>query len=488
MANINLPKEGDFPWDLNPAITAINAEAEATTNLVTTGRLSEDHISSEIAGVVNTVAIPSAQKGANNGVASLDGSGDVPYEQLPPALAPAPLLNTFVTPGQKDSDPTVGGKKVQKLTANMWLQGLNILGNNTGLAPDPRQPLQVNNVIDGSTLTNTTYLGNKVAFVNNGVFKGGFTAEAGWGALDPAALFGIVNFMKTGGSAGDLDGINAFYAQTSEAHLYTPGATLGTFIGLETVANVEASAVGATVTNAYGIFARVPVDNVGGVIQNAYGVYIEAPPTASGWSLRAKGLAQFDGRTMFTGTTPSTSGAAVAPGAYLGRDTGSGSTLELSNGTTNIQVANSLANQLEVRLAGTRVMMSVTTGGQLNLDGSGSFGRGSQASLPGTQAATKGAYIGRSAGGTVGIELGDGTNSFRVVNTGSNEIAFERTGITQLGKFNSSGDFFITKGLSFAPTTQTTAPSAGAGAALPATPAGYADITINGTLRKIAYY
>lgn len=37
-------------------------------------------------------------------------------------------------------------------------------------------------------------------------------------------------------------------------------------------------------------------------------------------------------------------------------------------------------------------------------------------------------------------------------------------------------------------TTSTTAPSAGAGAALPATPAGYATIYINGVERKIAYY
>lgn len=88
MATINLPNEGDFPWDLNPAITAINSEVEATTNLVTEGRLSEDHISSEIAGVVNTVAIPSTQKGSANGVAELDGSGDVPYAQLPAALSP----------------------------------------------------------------------------------------------------------------------------------------------------------------------------------------------------------------------------------------------------------------------------------------------------------------------------------------------------------------------------------------------------------------
>lgn len=95
MATFNLPNEGDFPWDLNPAITAINSEVEATTTLVTEGRLSEDHISGEIAGVVNTVAIPSTQKGAVNGVAPLDSSGDVPYAQLPDALSPSGVSNTI---------------------------------------------------------------------------------------------------------------------------------------------------------------------------------------------------------------------------------------------------------------------------------------------------------------------------------------------------------------------------------------------------------
>ncbi|SDJ08199.1 hypothetical protein SAMN05444157_1640 [Frankineae bacterium MT45] len=42
--------------------------------------------------------------------------------------------------------------------------------------------------------------------------------------------------------------------------------------------------------------------------------------------------------------------------------------------------------------------------------------------------------------------------------------------------------------LSFAPTTVTTAPGAGGAAALPATPAGYMTVTVNGTARQIAYY
>lgn len=42
--------------------------------------------------------------------------------------------------------------------------------------------------------------------------------------------------------------------------------------------------------------------------------------------------------------------------------------------------------------------------------------------------------------------------------------------------------------LSIAPATSTTAPAAGGAGALPATPAGYATVTINGTARKIPYY
>lgn len=37
-------------------------------------------------------------------------------------------------------------------------------------------------------------------------------------------------------------------------------------------------------------------------------------------------------------------------------------------------------------------------------------------------------------------------------------------------------------------TTTTIAPAAGGAGALPATPAGYVNVVINGTTRKIAYY
>lgn len=51
-----------------------------------------------------------------------------------------------------------------------------------------------------------------------------------------------------------------------------------------------------------------------------------------------------------------------------------------------------------------------------------------------------------------------------------------------------SGNLTAGAGLSFTPATTTTAPSAGGAGALPATPTGYATVTIGGTARKIAYY
>lgn len=49
MATFTLPNQGDEPWDLNPAINAINDEVEQTTDLVTTGRLSASSLSSSFA-------------------------------------------------------------------------------------------------------------------------------------------------------------------------------------------------------------------------------------------------------------------------------------------------------------------------------------------------------------------------------------------------------------------------------------------------------
>ncbi|MCS6565604.1 hypothetical protein NYS48_09790 [Curtobacterium flaccumfaciens pv. flaccumfaciens] len=393
-----------------------------------------------------------------------------------------------VTAAQKPSDPTIGGKQVQKVQANTWFQGLNVFGNNTGLAPDPRQPTQFNVVIDGSTLDRTTYGTNKTGFVNNIGFKGGYDAESATpGLADPRAIFGEVVFTYTGKTAGDLSGIDAYYAQTSEAHMYTPGAQLGTMIGLETSIGAHDSAVGAKITNAYGLFARGPSDDVGDVITNAYSAYFEAPRGGTNrWAIRSAGKAQFDAQAFFAGPVPQ-SGTAT-PGTYIGRDSGSGSTIDFVNGTTDIQIGNSLSNQFEVRLAGTRVLMALTQAGQMNMDGTAVFGRGTVTPVPASQGIAKGAYLGRASNGTVGLDLSDGTNTVRVANDGSGNIVFQKSGVATLATINSSGDFIAGKGLAFSPTTQTTAPVAGGASALPTTPAGYAQVTIGGTPRWMPYY
>ncbi|MFF2296850.1 hypothetical protein [Arthrobacter sp. NPDC058127] len=281
------------------------------------------------------IYVPVAEIGAPSGVAALDAAAKIPTSQLPDLSA------ITVTRTASSNDKTIGGRPVQQVTGNKWFQGLNVFGNNTGLAADPRQPTQFNVVIDGRTLDNTTYGGNKVGFVNNIIFKGGFANEAGYGVADPTVIFGEVVFMKTGNQVGDLAGVTAVYAQTSEAHLYTPGATLGTFMGLETVANVEASAIGATVTNAYGHYARGPVDNVGGAIINAYAAYFEAPTGGvNKWSARFKGLAQFDGPAFFAGLTPGISGAGVADGVYAGKRSNGTVGIEMSQNGTNFAIAN----------------------------------------------------------------------------------------------------------------------------------------------------
>lgn len=66
----------------------------------------------------------------------------------------------------------------------------------------------------------------------------------------------------------------------------------------------------------------------------------------------------------------------------------------------------------------------------------------------------------------------------------ANDIVVENaTGLVTLGATARSG-----VRVGFRTDVQMTAPSAGGGAALPATPAGYAQIEINGTVRRIAYY
>lgn len=382
--------------------TRITVRRDTLANFMSAGTVPAN---GEPIGVTDSTGKPTAYK-IGDGVRTVD--------QLPTLSNDTGTLDgRYLSNVQKTTDPVIGGKQVQKVEANTWMHGLNVFGNNDGMAPDPRQPHQVNVIIDGDVLdaTTGTYGSNKTGMVSNIGFKGGFSGEANRGVADPAAIFGEVIFSYTGTAAGDLDGINAYYAQTSEAHMYTPGAQLGTMIGLETSIGAHASAVGAKITNAYGLFARGPSDDVGNVITNAYSGYFEAPTGGiNRWSIYSAGKAQFAGQAFFSGTVPQSAGA--QPGTYIGRDNGAGSAIDFCNGTSDIQIGNSLSNQFEVREANTSVMLSVTRAGYLSANG----------------------------------------------------------------------------GFAFKPTTQTTAPSAGVGTALPATPAGYAQVSINGTNRWMPYY
>ncbi len=65
------------------------------------------------------------------------------------------------------------------------------------------------------------------------------------------------------------------------------------------------------------------------------------------------------------------------------------------------------------------------------------------------------------------------------------------SGTTLIGSATDDGSgnkLQVNTGISIAPATTTTAPAAGGAGALPATPTGYANITIGGTVRKMAYY
>lgn len=339
------------------------------------------------------------------------------------------------------ADVTHGNVAVQEITGNKWFKGRFVQGNNTGLAGDPRQPFQVNNVIDGSTLDGSTFLGDKVGVVLDTTFKGGFSGEAGFGVADPGYLFGTGIFTKTGSTASDLAGITNIEAGFSEAHLYTPSAALTNLIGFQTVANVESTATAATVTNAYGLYARGPVDNVGGVITNAYAVYAEAPTGGAAgkkWALYCAGMAQFNG------ATPNTSGAGAPAGAYLGIASNSTIGLELSNGTNNFRIANDIAGHLNFEAAGSAVLTQMDTTGGWNMTGRVFAGSGtSGTNTPNTQASAKGAYLGRAASGTVALELADGTTTMRVANDSAGALTFEKAGVSVIAKAHNSGSFIV---------------------------------------------
>lgn len=105
MASFTLPNQGDEPWDLNPAITAINDEVEETTDLVTNGRLSPSSLSGAFAtaaqGEKADAALPTSQKGAVDGVATLDGGGRLTEGQVPERLSDSVRAASLIEPSMR---------------------------------------------------------------------------------------------------------------------------------------------------------------------------------------------------------------------------------------------------------------------------------------------------------------------------------------------------------------------------------------------------
>lgn len=82
----------------------------------------------------------------------------------------------------------------------------------------------------------------------------------------------------------------------------------------------------------------------------------------------------------------------------------------------------------------------------------------------------------------------DASKSFRVTDSAGDLQILNKAFSAVIMTLTDAGALTVTGGLAFAPATTTTAPGAGGAGALPATPLGYATVTINGTARKVAYY
>lgn len=363
---------------------------------------------------------------------------------------------TYVSLAPSPADITIGNRPLQVVSGNKKFSGLVVFGNNPGLlAADPRQPFQVNNVIDGSTLDGTTFGSDKVGFVLDVTFKGGFSAEAGFGVADPAFLFGADDFIITGTAAGDLAGISDLFARISEAHLRTPAASLAHLTGIQGQANVDAA---ATISGgAYAVKGIAAVTVTGATVGDLFSVYAQAPTVAGGSTVtRARALFA-DGMSQFTGDLANSSGSgAPSKGAYLGI-AGSGAVgLELSNGVNsdNFSISNDQGGNVSFALAGTAVLATISKTGKIGTPGSVSAGTSATgtnvAATPNAQGAAKGAYLGRNSGGTVGVELADGTTSFRLANDSAGSIVLEKSGVAVLGKWNGSGDYTTTGHVSVA--------------------------------------
>lgn len=258
-----------------------------------------------------------------------------------------------------------------------------------GTEAAPRIPFAVTQVIDGSTLT-TDGLGNKVGSQLNVIFQGGFSAEAGYGAPDPGFLFGANDFFLTGTSAGAVAGVSDFWGRLSEVHLRTPGASINNTYGLIGESNIDASAVGASITGwMVSIKGGAPVNNAGITVANAATLHLSSPaPSAAtnAYTIYANGT----GANFFGGKITADNGLQVngglggfkvnaatlndqgaAVGVYAGVNSGDPA-VELANGTSNWRIDNSVGTLRFLR-AGVSSDMELSSGGHLKTKGGVGF-------------------------------------------------------------------------------------------------------------------
>lgn len=425
--------------------------------------------------------IPIAEKGSPSGVAGLDGGAKILPSQLPDlsatildevvapiAAAVAPKLDSATaatTYSTLATTQTITGSKSFHGSVEGGGTGLLVGGAAAGATGDPvvfmrypsinrqvqvrdemyvrtrfgvgaspsqRIPINLTVNMNGSLLTKANNA-DKVALCNTVTFSGDFSNEATWGMSSASFVFGANDFITTGSTAGDLTGIFSIYGRLSEVHIYSPGRSLTQVIALQAEAHVEASARATNVTSLMGLQVKAPRNEGGGVVTTAYGIKVESPTTgATNYAINVSGSAE----SYFGGKIRSTA-------------------LEVQTGAAKFTGA---------------------TGAN-------------------AQGAAAGAYIGINSG-NYGISLADGVNTW-VIDNNAGTLRFMKAGVSQLAALDINGKYTAAKltttsntadALSITTPTQTTAPAAGGGAALPATPAGYTQITIGGTARWIPYY
>lgn len=303
-----------------------------------------------------------------------------------------------------------------------------------GGGPSLRRPVNGSVTIDGATAK--ALPGDKVAYSFAATIKGGFSGDTGG---TPTFAWGANDFIRTGSTSGDVAGIGNLIARETEIHLYTPGAVVGTAMkALQLDCKIEASAAGATVQSMFGLYVTALSDSsAGSAVTNAYGIYVEAPTVAASgdkYGLYVNGASKFVGAVNVVGATT------------------------LSGGTLS------------------------HTGGDAKFTGPSSAN---------SQGSAAGVHVG-SIGGNYGLNLADGTNTWTIDTSGGN-LRFMKAGVEEEAHLDFSGNLTLrgaiqTLRIGSGNPTQTTAPSAGGAGALPATPAGYILIPINGTNRLVAYY